>query len=99
MKGLQSHRGHTLSPHVARAIAMGIFLPRAPRIHMPFGWPIEYLTSNPLPSGERALRLPGYFPHITPLPAWKCLDQYDDPSEAGANISMGPIRFPLGREA
>jgi hypothetical protein len=31
--------------------------------------PIEYLTSDHLPSGERALKLPGYFPHITPLPA------------------------------
>lgn len=57
---------------------------------MPFGWPIEYLTSDPLPSGERPLSFLDIFPHITPLPAWKYLDQYDL-SKAGANISMGPI--------
>lgn len=70
---------------------MGIFPPPSQHIHMPFGWPVENLTSVPLPSGERALRLPGYFSHTTPLPAWKYLDQYDDPSKAGANISIGPI--------
>lgn len=55
------------------------------------GWPTEYLTSDPLPSGERSLRHPGYFSHTIRLPVWECLGQYDDPSKAELSIFMCPM--------